>query len=175
MFARYQIFDYHHSSILNPKLYDVLQNCYSTDVYRNIGGGANCLNHNLHTRDINEVDILINWINQLIPTVAINFAGEGKGGGPAGFDKYQFKVDECWALLYSEGDRVIKHNHFPYSISFCYYVNSPEGSSPFVIEGEKINLKAGQIIFFLPHQYHWVVPTKYFGRCVVVGNILYTP
>ena len=66
-----------------------------------------------------------------------------------------------------------RHNHFPYALSFCYYVNLPSGSSPLVLNNEIINLKEGQVIFFLSSSYHSVPPTSVNGRCVIVGNIMY--
>ena len=80
-----------------------------------------------------------------------------------------------WFALYNRGDWVACHDHFPNLYSYVYFVDSPKGSSPLIIEGENINLVPGRIIFFLSHYYHWVPLNKCDGRCSIVGNILYTP
>ena len=58
-----------------------------------------------------------------------------------------------------------------YSMSLC----KDELQCPFILEGEKIDLKEGQLIMFMGHQYHEVSPSenKVDGRCVISGNISY--
>ena len=84
-----------------------------------------------------------------------------------------FKLAEVWGIVYNAGDGVIRHNHYPYALSFCYYANVPDDSAPFVLEGIQIPPKTGTVIFFLPHLYHWVPPTHSNGRSVITGNISY--
>ena len=189
MFIQYQTFDYHYASKLNPRLYDIID--YEVDpdtsvlaVDGNYDNGAPRSAVNLHTRKIEDLDKLLLWIENLIPQCARNFVKQDyldnlsrvrKTGGNGGLRSNSFKIDSCWGILFNKGNSLIKHNHFPYSISFVYCVNSPKGSSPLIIEGENINLVPGRIIFFLSHYYHWVPLNKCDGRCSIVGNILYTP
>ena len=95
------------------------------------------------------------------------------GGGDLGFDPKAFSIVECWGINYGKGEGVRPHNHYPYALSFCYYVNLPEGSSPLVLDDEVIHPKEGQIIFFLSNTYHSVPSCSVDGRCAIVGNIMY--
>ncbi len=172
MFAQYQIFDYPYAPKLNPKLYDiVLEN-----VDHSVMGEGYITLMDLHTRGIKDVDVLLTWIKQLIPNVACKFAANGEDKGDiVGFNANSFKINECWGIHYDKGQKVVKHNHFPYTMSFTYCVNAPDKSSPLVIEGERITPVPGRVIFFLAHQYHGTLPSKVDGRCMIVGNVLYTP
>ena len=180
MFVEYYTYDYHYASRLNPRLYRIiLENCNGEDPVK---GGALRTNKDLHTRGLKDVDVLLTWIKQLLPQCARNFANQDflsedyiGTGGSGGFRSHSFKIDGCWGIVYNKGQKVIKHNHFPYALSFCYCVNAPDKSSPLVIEGERITPVPGRVIFFLPHQYHRTLPSKVDGRCVLTGNILYAP
>ncbi len=171
MFAQYQIFDYPYAPKLNPKLYDiVLEN-----VDHSVMGEGYITLMDLHTRGIKDVDVLLTWIKQLIPNVACKFAANGEDKGDiVGFNANSFKINECWGIHYDKGQKVVKHNHFPYTLTFAYCVNAPDKSSPLVIEGERITPVPGRVIFFLSHQYHGTLPSKVDGRCMIVGNVLYT-
>ena len=172
MFVEYYTYDYHYASRLNPKLYDiVLEN-----VDHSVMGEGYITLMDLHTRGIKDVDVLLTWIKQLIPNVACKFAANGEDKGDiVGFNANSFKINECWGIHYNKGQKVVKHNHFPYTMSFAYCVNAPDKSSPLIIEGERITPVPGRVIFFLGHQYHSTLPSKVDGRCMIVGNVLYTP
>ena len=183
------IFKYENASELNPRLYDIISRSESFPVIGPNGesGGYKSAGVNLHKKGIGEVNVLLSWINELIPKVAhyysipehIPFDKEDyidvidHGGGKYNFNIDSFKLVHCWSVLYNKGDGVEKHNHYPYSLAFCYYVNVPEGSSPLIIEDEVIDVKEGEIIFFLGSTYHSVPSCNSDGRCVLVGNILY--
>ena len=66
------------------------------------------------------------------------------------------------------------HNHFPYSLSFGYYLCTPDGSSPLIIEGKEIQVTEGRLIIFGGHQSHEVPDSDISGRCMIAGNIAYT-
>ncbi len=172
MFLEYYTDDYHYASRLNPKLYDIV----CENFHNSVLGEASITSMDLHTRGIKEVDILINWIRNIIPRIAFKFStkNEDEECKTACYQINSFKIDECWGIHYNKGQKVVKHNHFPYTLSFCYCVSSPPKSSPLVIEGERINLIPGRIIFFLSNQYHETLPSKVDGRCMIVGNVLYT-
>ena len=126
-------------------------------------------------RDSNkELDYCITWIESLIKYAAFSFANDKEyDGGELGFDPTPFNISECWGVLYNEGEGVGKHNHFPQTISFVYYVRMPEGSSPLILDDEEILLPEGRVIFFLGNQWHSVPPTKVGDRCIIAGNIAY--
>ncbi len=175
MFAHYQKFDYPDASKINSKLYEiVLQNINGP-----VMGGGSRTDCTLHTKGIREVDTLLSWMKDILTNVAFGFANDGEDvplvPTDVGFDITSFVIDSCWGIHYNKGQKVVKHNHFPYSMAYVYCVNAPDKSSPFIIEGERIQSIPGRVIFFLPHQYHGTLPSKVDGRCMLVGNILYTP
>jgi len=181
MFAQYQIFDYPYASKLNPGLYRIVVDNNNGDP---VQGGAFRTHRDLHTRGLKDVDVLFIWIKQLLPQCARNFAEQDflqlsdaniGLGGRGGFKPDSFKIDGCWGIHYNKGQKVVKHNHFPYIMTFAYCVNAPDKSSPLIIEGERITPVPGRVIFFLGHQYHGTLPSKVDGRCMIVGNVLYTP
>ena len=180
MFVKYQTFEYYHASSLNSRLYDIV--CDNVD-HSTAGGGSITLK-DLHKRELKDVDKLLTWVKQVIPQCACNFANQVGSkyeelnigvGGEGGFRPHAFEIPSCWGIHYDKGQGVVKHNHFPYAISFSYCVKAPEGSSPLVIEGEQMMSVEGQLICFLSHQFHWVPKSEVNGRCMIVGNILYTP
>ena len=142
------------------------------------GGGAT--EFDFHLQNFKEVDELTSWIRYILPDVAKNFGGE-RGIPPTeedaentyGYSLQSFNIIECWGAHYNLGKSIIEHNHFPFTLSFIYYVRTPKGASPIIIEDEPHNVKEGQCIFFLASQYHSVGPSGCDGRCAIVGNILY--
>ena len=66
------------------------------------------------------------------------------------------------------------HNHYPYAMSFAYYVNCPEGSSPLVLEGNELQVTEGRLIVFAGHMNHQVDPCPVDNRFMIAGNIAYT-
>ena len=137
----------------------------------------------LHEQKINEIDILLDWIKNILPDVSKNFAGKTEetryrnynaaGAPDYGYNLNSFEIAECWGVTYNKGESLLEHNHFPYSISFIYYIRTPEGSAPITIENETYEVKEGQCIFWLASNYHSVSENDCDGRCAIVGNILY--
>ena len=188
----YQIVDYPNALELNPSLHRLIR----SNIKNSINGGGNRTGWTFGL-DTKEFDVLIRWIEELIPSIAHNFARgvgsnsgdygsekylnylannlHGNGGGELGYDPQAFKIIESWGITYRKGQGVNTHNHYPYSLSFSYYVNMPEGSSPLVFEHDKVEMKEGQIIFFQGHVWHMVPPSDVSGRSVLAGNISYSP
>tara|TARA_B100000424_G_C22701892_1_gene382718 strand:- start:17 stop:622 length:606 start_codon:yes stop_codon:yes gene_type:complete len=196
----HQIFDYENSSELNPQLHEALfsnlpvrvgvAHTYSPDKkHKQSDGEGHFLisPRDLHQRDIHEVNILLRWIGSLVPLAAHRFSNPNpskydyedylplsdNGGGKYNFNIDAFKLVHCWCVFYSKGDCVEPHNHFPYSLSFCYYIDTPEGSSPLIVDDEEINVKQGQVVFFPSNSFHSVPPCSVDGRCAIAGNIMY--
>ena len=166
--------DFPKASELNSILYDrVCENFYSKEESRNKDGLAGRrTGFNFHTQNIKEVDVLLTWIKNLLPEVSVKFASEN-AEEIYHFNQQHFKLIGCWGAHYNRGEGLQKHNHFPYTISFVYYVRTPKGFSPLIIEDVNIDVKEGQCAFFLAHQYHSVQPNNCDGRCVIAGNFLY--
>jgi len=127
----------------------------------------------LHTRRIKEIDELAAWVRSMMPRVAAHFAGLKKGE-ICSFLVEALEITHMWGVLYEKGDDVYPHNHFPFAVSFGYYIRTPKGCSPLKIENKKIKMQAGQCIFFLGSSWHNVLPEPVGGRCMIAGNILYS-
>ena len=158
---------------INSSLYDLIR---KESGYRIKGNGSRTsFSFVDDNRDTNkELDYCITWIESLIKYAVFSFAnGEEYDGGKLGFDTTPFNISECWGVLYNKGEGVERHNHFPQTISFVYYVRMPEGSSPLILDGEEILLPEGRVIFFLGSQWHSVPPTEVSNRCIIAGNIAY--
>ena len=167
---------------VNGVLYDITQRYNNNNPVKGIGSdyGAWRTNQDLHQKNIKEIDSLMIWIKNLIPAFGAEIAGGvplnhqptyPKTGGIGGFDLYDYTIESCWGIIYNKGMSVVKHNHFPYTFSFCYYANTPANSSPLIIEGKRMRMKEGELIIFLSHYNHWVPTSKVDGRCVIAGNI----
>jgi len=158
---------------INSSLYDLIR---EESRYRIHGNGSRTsFSFVDDNRDTNkELDYCITWIESLIKYAAFSFANDKEyDGGELGFDPTPFNISECWGVLYNEGEGVERHNHFPQTISFVYYVRMPEGSSPLILDEEEILLPEGRVIFFLGNQWHSVPPTEVSDRCIIAGNIAY--
>ena len=81
---------------------------------------------------------------------------------------------EVWGVVYNEGDSTECHSHMPSVMSFTYFVNAPEGSSPLVFPGSgtEIKAEAGKVIVFESRLRHEVPPNKCKNRCVIAGNFI---
>ena len=167
------VVDFPKVSDLNSILYDrVCENIFSRDKRAEESLFGRQTNWNFHRQNIKEVDILITWIKKVLPEISTRFASEELNDG-YGFDINAFEIAECWGAHYNRGESLVKHNHFPYIISFVYYVRTPKGFSTIKIQDDDIDVKEGQCVFFLAHQYHSVQPNNCDDRCIIAGNILY--
>ena len=172
-------------SELNSLLYDIVCKNLSGGVRAGVygdGGGGIITDYNLHKQNIKEVDELISWVSRILPDVSKNFATKEtprlglhshEDKHNYDFDVNSFEIAHCWGIHYNGKESLAEHNHFPALLSFIYYVRTPKGSAPIIIEGESHSVKEGQCIFFLSSQYHSVGQNGCDGRCAIVGNILY--
>ena len=89
-------------------------------------------------------------------------------------EKLPLVCPEVWGVVYNEGDSTECHSHFPSVMSFTYYVNAPEGSSPLVFPGSgtEVEAQAGKVVVFESRLRHEVPPNKCDGRCVIAGNFI---
>ena len=193
-------FDHPNPSELNKALLKIVHGNLETTVAGNPGGRRT--DWNLHEKGIKEIDILHDWIRELIPK-AVSIAHTASEAARTvmmidkesnvdkevlddaqieidtypNFDQDGFKIHQSWGIYYNKGEGVELHNHFPYTFTACYYVNIPEGSAPIIMEGEELSPVAGRVVFFPGHLYHEVVPAQNHadGRCAIPSNIVYSP
>tara|TARA_B100001029_G_C14903119_1_gene362066 strand:- start:61 stop:684 length:624 start_codon:yes stop_codon:yes gene_type:complete len=153
----------------------------------------------IENRNIKQIDSLLTWIESLIPQISYDFSvrslpdaakepyleksrGWTKdkadfpwgGGGECGFDPCGFEIIDAWYMYYLKGEGIVEHNHFPYPLAFVYYVNTPEGCSSVILDGEELAPEAGQCLFFEGHLFHKVPAAPVDDRCVISGLISYT-
>ncbi len=199
----YQLYNWSKASEMNPKLYRIIEDAFSHQV--NGGGRSTKIRFFVRNRKIPEINQFLNWIEKITAlvshTFSVEYDDEGNrrynysdkeylldldqggnanidelgAGGEMGFNPYAFKICDAWGLLYKKGEGVTRHNHFPYTLAFVYYVNTPEGSAPVILNGEEIRPTAGQVLFFQGHHYHSVPPSDVDDRCVIAGLITYAP
>ena len=166
--------DFPKATELNSVLYDRVCGNFQDIVRTSYDVGAHRTELNLHKQNFKEIDELTSWIKYILPDVSKKFAAKTEEDEFGfNFDVNSFEIASCWGIHFSGRESLIEHNHFPYALSFVYYVRTPVGTAPIIIEDEPHNVKEGQCIFFLASQYHSVDPNGCNGRCAIVGNILY--
>ncbi len=85
---------------------------------------------------------------------------------------------ELWGAVYNKGHYAIKHGHGDpdnpekHVVSFVYYVNAPEGSSPLVFAdiNQTFEPEAGLCITWDEDEEHEVPPNQCDNRIIVAGN-----
>lgn len=84
---------------------------------------------------------------------------------------HKFDVD-IWGAIYNKGDYADQHNHGNASISFVYYVNAVEGSSPLIFSdsNEIYKPESGLCIAWNGNETHEVPPNKCDNRIIIAGN-----
>ena len=169
-YNKYCTFEYPYKNI-NDKLYNIIDSLPKNGAK----GGGQITRMNLHEHEIYDIDKILAYVMKCIPNTAIKL-GEGNSDvsrGKVNYNLNEFKIAQCWGILYDKGQKVIKHNHFPYCLSFVYFVKSPRRSSPLIIEGKRIKAEEGKLVIFHSDRIHWCNPSKVDGRCCLVGNIRY--
>ena len=162
----YCTFEYPYRDI-NDRLYNIIDSWSKKE----IPGGAFLTPMNLHIHHLEDIDKILTWLKKCLPSAASQLSvGDNDNTLYKGSE---LKVDQCWGIIYNKGGKVIKHNHFPYALSFVYFIKSPRGSSPLIIEGKRIKAEEGKLVLFHASQTHWCNPSKVNGRCCLVGNIRY--
>ena len=162
----YCTFEYPYHNI-NDRLYNIIDNWSK----REIPGGAHLTPMNLHTHHLEDINIILTWVKTCLQNSIshLSVGDENK----IYFKANELKIDQCWGIMYNKGNKVIKHNHFPYALSFVYFVKTPKGSSPLIIEGKRIKAEEGKLVMFHANQVHWCNNSNANGRCCLVGNIRY--
>ena len=127
-----------------------------------------------------EIKRLFDWIESIIPRIAIELAKNSYSLFNADFrsNTSNFKIDSYWGLYYNPQSFIVPHSHFPHALSFGYYINVPTDSSPFTIlqylkDEMDYYPKDGQLFVFSSSLLHVVKPTPVAGRTVIAGDITY--
>ncbi|MAA58445.1 MAG: hypothetical protein CL855_08315 [Cryomorphaceae bacterium] len=84
----------------------------------------------------------------------------------------EFKV-EIWGAIYNKGDYAVPHTHGDGEIvSFVYYVNCVEGSSPLIFSeiNQTYKPKNGLCIMWNGNERHEVPPNEFDNRVIIAGN-----
>ena len=81
-------------------------------------------------------------------------------------------VQDCWAMMYENGDKAVKHDHFPSLFACCYYVDVDTESSPIIFENDygkslTIQPKNGMLLIWGAAIKHMVFPTD--GRRMAIS------
>ena len=147
-----------------------------------------------YRKEVTELDTLLRWIESLVPYVSHGMSRRTSkpesdadflqkafkqdpdkfgGGDEYGFDPFGFTLYECWFVNYNQDSGLPPHNHFPYPLTFVYYLNTPEGCSPLILNDKEYSMKEGQLIFFNGHDNHSVARSKVNGRSVLTGVFSY--
>ncbi len=154
---------------------EILFNWIDSTAKKKVNGGARKTKfYTGNDRPLKAHDILFDWIESVMIDAVEQFSKYTNSAyNESPEDTKKFKLADWWGMMYDEGGGTVLHNHFPYSISFGYYLSAPEGSSPLVIEDQEIQVTEGRLILFGGHQSHEVPESKVSGRCMIAGNISY--
>ena len=156
-------FHYPFADKLNPKLHEII---LQQAVNRDMGATMTAWKAGFH---IKEFSLIGDW--------AFNTVKNFNEVGTAFDDIFELHLKDMWGQYYKRGDYQITHHHNPHYWSFVYFVNTPSGSSPLVLQDKngwkKIKAEEGKIICFPAWIYHHVPPNKCKERSVVVGNLGY--
>tara|TARA_B100001250_G_scaffold362799_1_gene341740 strand:+ start:376 stop:996 length:621 start_codon:yes stop_codon:yes gene_type:complete len=158
---------------VNPSLYELIR----THATKELTSGAmqTAYQSGSDNRNIYEIKKLFSAIEHILPQAADELAlNTGSNYHANEDDSKVFKISQYWGMYYLDGGGAVEHNHFPFPLSFAYYINTPEGSAPFTIEGQDIPVNAGRIIIFPGSAFHSVHPSVE-GRCMISGNVTYRP
>ena len=115
----------------------------------------------------------IDWINPLALEISLHINKCMSTG--AAYDVEALRLYEYWGMLYKKGSQTAPHNHFPYALSFGYYINVPDESPPLIIGGEKLYPKEGEVVIFPASTIHSVPKSSVDDRVMIAGNFTYQP
>ena len=159
----------------HAQIEEILFNWIDSNAKTRVNGGARKTKfYTGNDRPLKAHDLLFDWIESVMVDAVEQFSKYTNSAyNESPEDTKKFKLADWWGMMYDEGGGTVLHNHFPYSISFGYYISAPEGSSPLVIEDQEIQVTEGRLILFGGHQSHEVPESKVPGRCMIAGNISY--
>lgn len=118
------------------------------------------------------IDLIINNIYDNFPHR--NFINEEAGKT---VKDHFLNLNNFWSAIYKEGDFTIRHMHNENDISFCFYLQSDEKSSPLFFEDVDLKIKPEKNLLvafpsFLNHSVEKQVKSEK-DRIIVSGNLRY--
>ena len=166
-----QIYECPHHAMIQ----EILINWVTENAKTRVNGGAlKTKFYNGNERDLRAHGLLFDWIVLTIKDAVDQFSRfTNSAYNESAEETKVFKIADYWGMMYDVGGGTVLHNHFPYSLSFGYYLCTPEGSSPLVVEEKEIQVTEGRLIIFGGHQSHEVPDSEVSGRCMIAGNIAY--
>ena len=126
--------------------------------------------------DIPEILRLIDWVTHKAADAVFSYTSEQGSSYYLQSDTRtrNFDLAYFWGMYYPKGGSVIPHNHFPSTVNCCYYIKTPEGCSPLIVEGQKIEVKESMLVVFPGHYMHEVPECEVPDRCMFNFDIVYT-
>ena len=154
---------------------EILLNWVDSNADTRVNGGARKTKfYTGSDRSLKAHSILFDWIESVLVDAVEEFSRYTNSAyNESPEETKKFKIADYWGMMYDEGGGTVLHNHFPYSLSFGYYIFVPEGSSPLIVEKQEIQVTEGRLILFGGHQSHEVPESEVSGRCMIAGNISY--
>ena len=126
--------------------------------------------------DVPEILRLTNWVLDKATSAVFDIVNQDGSSYYLQSDTRtrNFDLAYFWGMYYPKGGSVIKHNHFPSTVNCCYYIKAPEGCSPLIVEGQKIEVKESMLIVFPGCYMHEVPEWEVEGRCMINFDVVYT-
>ena len=112
--------DFWQGEMLNPSLYNTVLNNIDTD--QCVMGGGKKTDWKFHMMGLQDVDILMNFIDACLPYAAMRVGGgQSKDDyGACIINDKALRISESLGIHYNKGEYVANHNHFPFAMSFPY-------------------------------------------------------
>lgn len=89
-------------------------------------------------------------------------------------ENYHIRITSMWGSRYESENFARSHHHWPASLGYVYFVDSPENSPSldFSETDFSVDTKKGTLVLFSSHIPHEVKPKKFDGyRYIVAGHI----
>ena len=155
----------------NDMMFDLIKSNANNSVR---GGGFSTGSYT--ESDIPEILRLIYWVTNKATDAVFSYASEQGSSYYLQSDTRtrNFDLAYFWGMYYPKGGSVIPHNHFPSTVNCCYYIKTPEGCSPLIVEGQKIEVKESMLVVFPGHYMHEVPECEVPDRCMFNFDIVYT-
>ncbi len=120
-----------------------------------------------------ELKLITDYIHSLISALGKDYYTPSIGD--QGWNNCKLVLHHLWGQYYNKGDFQESHFHVPFHWSFCYWVNTPRGSSPMIFtdNNKKVPAIAGTTAIFPSYLWHHIPPNKCIERSVIVGNFYY--
>lgn len=83
----------------------------------------------------------------------------------------EFKIFNCWGMLYEKGDYAVKHSHYPSTFAAVIYLEVDENSAPIIFENDLTVIPSSGSMIVFPAILHHEVPKSESKRMVIAMNI----